>query len=799
MYQRFVGLLVASTLISGVMTVLAWYKRDEPGGKPLAVFNLALFVGSAAYAADISATSAVVQRTWARVWLVAQAGTAMAWLFVAIEYAGYRKWATRRVVALLVLEPVALAVLLVVPTTDELVVDWPVGGTAGSIVQSGNASGTPLFFAHSLAILVVSLAGSIVFVQLFVRSRHMYRTQAAAVLLAALVPWVTVLTQVLLVQFSEDPSIFAWVVSGVALTAGLYRFKPLDTVPAAHESIVEEMGDGAIVIDNDGRISYANPAARSHLSGEAVVVGRDMAQVLDGWEELGHEDGEWQDLSLSVDGDQRFLELQVTPFTDRFDRVVGRLVVIRNVTERERRTRRLAQYKTIFESISQPVFVVDSDGRLLTVNDPFSQLVGYDEETLLGSPFERVLAPGEEVPAIADGASAEVTIEPAFGERVPCETVLAEVFLDRHDSQAVGVIRDISRRKEIESELALTTERFETLVESSPLAIVATDIRGHVEAWNPAAEEVFGWAPEEVVGEPSPILPDGQREDIRAHHRRVLEGERLTGVETTLERKDGSSLEVSVSMAPVHDSSGAVTGSVSVIVDISERKERERELRRTNERLDEFASIVSHDLRNPLGVAAGNLELAATADDEAMRAETLGSARDALERMERIIDDTLTLAREGGDIETTEPVPLAEVVDRAWENTVTEGADLGVGDLPAIVCDESRLTRLLENLFANAIEHGPAEGSAGDLTVTVGALDEGFFVADDGSGIPAGERESVLESGYSTSESGTGFGLSIVESIADAHGWTVTVTESESGGARFEVGGVSVVETPDPS
>ena len=209
---------------------------------------------------------------------------------------------------------------------------------------------------------------------------------------------------------------------------------------------------------------------------------------------------------------------------------------------------------------------------------------------------------------------------------------------------------------------------------------------------------------------------------------------------------------------------------------------RNREIERQNEHLERFASVVSHDLRNPVNVATGHLEL--------MRGECdsghLEPVARALGRMQELIDDVLTLARHGQSIGDPEPVPLREVVTDAWPTVAVESATLVLAeDLPTVAADETRLRELLENVFRNAIEHaGP------DVTVTVGRLPRGFSVEDDGPGIPEDRRERVLEWGHSTERDGTGLGLGIVDRIAEAHGWTVAVTEGTDGGARFEVTGV---------
>jgi PAS domain S-box-containing protein len=214
-----------------------------------------------------------------------------------------------------------------------------------------------------------------------------------------------------------------------------------------------------------------------------------------------------------------------------------------------------------------------------------------------------------------------------------------------------------------------------------------------------------------------------------------------------------------------------------IYIDITDQKTTERRLEEQNERLDEFASLVSHDLRNPLTVAEGQLVLA----QEECESEHLETIHRAHERMETLIDDILTLAREGEQATNIEAVSLSKTVEGCWQNVATEDATLDIASEQTIQADPNRLQRLLENLFRNAIEHG-GEG----VNVRVGELDGGFYVADDGPGIPDDDRGRLFETGFSTAEEGTGFGLAIVKEIVDAHGWEVRVTDGSDGGARFE-------------
>jgi signal transduction histidine kinase len=221
-------------------------------------------------------------------------------------------------------------------------------------------------------------------------------------------------------------------------------------------------------------------------------------------------------------------------------------------------------------------------------------------------------------------------------------------------------------------------------------------------------------------------------------------------------------------------------GTALTLTDITEREQYRTELERQNERLDMFAKTVSHDLRNPLNVAVGRLDMARQEADS----EHLQAIDNALTRMEELITDVLALAKQGEDIAEMESVTLANSVNQAWAVVETEDATVELEDDIQFQADSDRLEQVFENLFRNAIDH-----CSPNVTIRVGTLedDTGFYVEDDGAGIPKSEREQVFEFGHSTDAAGTGFGLAIVKEIVTAHDWTIAVTESSNGGARFEI------------
>jgi signal transduction histidine kinase len=324
----------------------------------------------------------------------------------------------------------------------------------------------------------------------------------------------------------------------------------------------------------------------------------------------------------------------------------------------------------------------------------------------------------------------------------------------------------------------------------------------------------------------SPVVVLGDDDEIRDYNRRAAElfpaledglGEELAAVVPTLSQCpdteavieleiDGETRYFQATTNPF-SASRVQLGRLLVLTDVTAQERYRRELEAQNERLEQFTGMVSHDLRNPLNVAQGNSEIiteliaAAETDDgeystlNAETMETLGTAADTLSRtlarMELLIDDLLVLAREGQEIDEPEPVSLAAIVESCWAMVDQKAATLVVDDDPTINADPDRLQQLFENLFRNAIEHGGE-----DVTIRVGRLDDnGFYVEDDGPGIPADKREDVFESGYTTNREGTGFGLNIVSEIVAAHGWEIEIVDGEAGGARFEITEVDAADS----
>ncbi|MGM0447754.1 MAG: sensor histidine kinase [Methanobacteriota archaeon] len=245
-------------------------------------------------------------------------------------------------------------------------------------------------------------------------------------------------------------------------------------------------------------------------------------------------------------------------------------------------------------------------------------------------------------------------------------------------------------------------------------------------------------------------------------------------------RADGSVFWATLTLSPLWN--GEFHGYAAISRDTTATKEYERMLERQNDRLKEFTDILAHDLRNPLNVIEGSLTLyEETGDDEHL--ETIGETTD---RMARLVDDLLRVARQGNVVSDPEPTDIGEVVDAAWRDlNIDSGATLTYEPVRSVSSDPDRLRELFENLFRNSVDHG-----GDDVTVRVGPLDTGFFVEDDGPGIPDDDKAEVFDHGFTTRDEGHGYGLSVVRTIVNAHGWDIVAADGEGGGARFEVTGI---------
>jgi PAS domain S-box-containing protein len=461
--------------------------------------------------------------------------------------------------------------------------------------------------------------------------------------------------------------------------------------------------------------------------------------------------------------------------------VGGNILYSVSVRESVREDNEPPPLSVLVETVDCGLVVLDADGQITWTNTAFSELLGAAESDVCGQSLTSLVGANE------GGSELEAT--DAWTKRVPLTNQIelasgayGELTLRELDERRyLGRLRDISEQVQAEQEL----EQYRTMLDSVEDVIYMTDANRQFTWINTAAEDLLGYDRETLLGQSVlAFLNDEQVERAKQNVEYLLSAETpdVLTFEMDVARKDGTTFpaETRATLLPGE----GFTGTVGTIRDVSQRKERERELRRTNDRLETFANTISHDLRNPLTIALTRYELA----EEECDSEHLQAIGTALERMDVLVDDLYALALHGQQAMDVEAIDLAAIAEAAWQTIPTAQAELRVEDTAKIEADPSRLQQALENLFNNAVEHADSP-----VTVRVGELEEaGFYVADDGPGIPSETRDQVFDAGYTTNADGTGLGLNIVDEIARAHDWEVAVTDVEDGGARFEIAGVAV-------
>jgi PAS domain S-box-containing protein len=457
-------------------------------------------------------------------------------------------------------------------------------------------------------------------------------------------------------------------------------------------------------------------------------------------------------------------------------------------------------HRKLVEQLQDVVTIIGADGTITYVSPAVEQTLGYEPAELVGEigyeyqhPDDReaVVDAIETLQADADDSQViETRFRRADGSWCWVESTLQNRFDDPDIDGILVNSRDISERKRQEREYQKLAEEYRSLLETVEdsiffLTVDSTD-SGYTfrfERLNRAYEEQTGITTESVQGKtPREVFGEELGAKLHENYRRCMQAREPISYEEELPVETGARFWQTV-LTPVI-TGGEVRRIIGITRNITEQIKRERQLRSQKNQLDEFASVVSHDLRNPLNVAQGRVDLLV----EECESEHLPPIARSLDRMDEIVTDTLTLARQGQAVSDVEAIALSGLVRECWENVQIDGVPIEIADEITIRGDRSRLQHVFENLFRNSVAHGGE-----DLAIRVGQFDtDGIYVEDTGPGVPADDREAVFEPGHTSAAEGTGFGLTIVKRIAEAHGWQVTLASEAGGGARFEFTGVEI-------
>jgi PAS domain S-box-containing protein len=746
--------LLFSTVVSATLAVfgllyVAVVRRDDRV-VGFAVVMIAAATWTFGYSFQFASDTLAAKTTWAAVAMAGEAIVPPAWFSFAAAYTQRDHWLRLDRAAVVWLVPLVTLVLTATNATHGLV--WEVSQLAtapsGSYVVLERAGG-PWLLVHGAVSYLLAVVGTAFLVGAIERYRRVYWGQAAALSVGIVVPAAANLASLANVGPARvvdltPPSI---TVLGIAFAVAIFRYRLFDLVPVARASVVENMNEGYVLLDESEDVVDLNAAARSLLGGtDERLLGRDARAVFSAdLSVLAEFDGETttETIQTGPDADDSYLQLTVS--TVEADNLAGCLLVVRDVTDRLRLERR---FQALIEATSDVVLVVGEDGVIDYASPSVERVLGYDPD------------------ALADSVS--------FGELVVDDLDDVDAPTPAGDTTTAVGATDGGWRQALDVEQTASSDDDES---------GSVDDREATDDSESESVDSESGDSESVDSESQSVDSEGGSDtQVKAASSRT---------QLWVETADGDERIVDVIARDLTDDP-AVGGIVVNARDVTERRRREFELERTNERLDRFASVVSHDLRNPLQVAAGRLQIGIETGDE----ESLEIVQRQHDRMEEMIEDLLAMARDGKEVEETAPVDVGDAAREAWRSVETSGASLTVARNTTILADDSRLSNLFENLFRNAVEHAvPDDGDPADLDVRVESIPDGFAVEDNGVGIPPEKRAEVVDSGYTTVSGNTGYGLAIVHDIAAAHGWELELGESSSGGARFEICGVDRPET----
>ena len=467
-------------------------------------------------------------------------------------------------------------------------------------------------------------------------------------------------------------------------------------------------------------------------------------------------------------------------------------------------------FELIVEGVPVALLMADQDRRITLVNRNTETLFGYSRAELIGEPLELLVPQRFREQHAAQvstylraptqrrmGAGREL-----FGRRKDATEMPIEIGLNPIRT-ADGIftlasiidITDRKRAEDVEGQMA-------ALVESADDAIVAKTLDGIIRSWNPSAERLLGYSAKEIIGQPvTRLVPENRLGEEAMILGRIGRGESVEQFETLRRKKDGSLLEVSLSISPIRDANGAVVGASKIMRDITERKHREEELRRSNAELaqmnielDNFVYTASHDLRAPL-TGVSSIVQWILEDDRALSGESrerLGLILGRIERLKQLLTDIRDYARsDDGDVPAGPRLSAATLVANVAATAhVPPGFSIrGDPSLEPIQVQRVPLEQVLHNLVNNAIKHH--DRPAGSVTVSVehSAPWLRFSVIDDGPGIPEEYRESIFEM-FKTLKprdevEGSGMGLALVRKIVGRMGGRCGVHPAARRGSHF--------------
>lgn len=544
---------------------------------------------------------------------------------------------------------------------------------------------------------------------------------------------------------------------------------------------------------------------------------------------------------LCRDGSYRWISWNSFPLPE--DNLI--FAVARDISEQKRVKEMLREseelYSNILESMSDGILTLNRDFYYTHCNRAMERIMKTSREKLVGSG----MLPWEIFPHLTEQGVDEMMVKAMGGEisrreNIPyrlsdgTKTFTSEIYLPLKTTDGdirgiIGVIRDVTEQMRAIEVSRETHQKLRALIEASPIAITLLDTDGNVTLWSPAAESIFGWKTDEVLGRPTPVVPKEKSTELKQNLRHVLQGKSIHGSEVRRRRKDGTSIDISLSVVPLRNAEGAISGAAAMMSDISERKKSEKELSRYREHLEDLVAertreleetqqelmkreklavlgqltaTVSHELRNPLGVIRSSAFYLKRnlAEANAKIVKHIDRIDKQVETCNAIVNDLLeyTRGRHSEMFEGDVNAWLAEVLKQI-EKPAGVGLDCQFSPVLSPICmDQEKMQRVIINIMENAFqavalrenEFGQRDGHyLPRISISTAQQPEGVViqVVDNGIGMNEETVKRAFEPLFTTHARGTGLGLAVVAKIVKEHGGTVSLESKLSQGTKVTI------------
>lgn len=663
------------------------------------------------------------------------------------------------------------------------------------------------------------------------QANKIYRGQLAMLLVGLLIPWLAGSLSLFGLNNLElfDVTTFLFPVSGLFIGLSLFRYQLLQLTPVAYAAVFSSIRDGIIVIGDDGRIIELNPAALRLLGmKERELINRHITEVLPLQNpHLLHKGNpeEAQNLKFYHEqgGQYRYLEVHGAKIISSVYKATGHVLIIYDVTDRTlaEKARQFSEdrYRTIFETNSAAIVILEEDMTISLANERFTALSGYSRPEIEGKmPWTRFVHE-EDLPRMQayhrerrqrDGSPPSEYEFRFISREDDVKDVHVSVALVPDSKISVASLLDITDRKlaeqvlqqratDLEAAVRSEQERSEIILQSVSDAIAVSNLKNKIVYINPAFARLTGYSMGDLSGKsPSFVLNGRLPQPIWKSLQRTLLHQNVWEGEVQFKRKNGTVYDAAIRIAPLRDGNGQTIGHVSSHRDITEAKRTEESRRR-------FVTNISHELRTPVTNIKLYTDLLHRHFDSTRRSQYFEVLNTQIERLETIIQSTLdivdlenkrdTLHREFIHWESLSENLQVRLQAQANAKQISLKFDPDIIRLPSILGDERRLSQALYELIHNALTFTQSGGLV-QVSGTVQRAEDDIewltiSVCDDGPGISANEQELVFDRFFRGNRAatgnipGTGLGLSMVKLIAEAHNGRLTLQSAPGQGSTF--------------